>query len=104
VMDFVSVKLTTNDAFSSIRGVYGGVGLTLFIALMYKLQTNVSEALGFLTILWGLYASCRIITVVTQGPLGHFGVQWLIIESVFFLASTTLYFCRKPSKRLHPLL
>lgn len=30
VMDLVQVQLPNPDAFSSIRGAYGGVGLTLF--------------------------------------------------------------------------
>ncbi|MEJ8803899.1 DUF4345 family protein, partial [Pontibacter sp. H249] len=29
VMDLVNVQLNNTDAFSSIRGVYGGVGMTL---------------------------------------------------------------------------
>lgn len=83
VMDLVSVKLTTNDAFSSIRGVYGGVGVTLFVALIYTLRKNITESLGLLVVLWGMYALCRIITVFTEGPLDGFGRQWLIIEAVF---------------------
>jgi hypothetical protein len=35
VMDLVQVKLANNDAYSSIRGVYGGAGMTLVIALIY---------------------------------------------------------------------
>jgi O-antigen/teichoic acid export membrane protein len=82
VMDLVSVKLTNNDAFSSIRGIYDGVGLSLVISLMYLLRKNRIEALMFLTVLWGLYAMSRLITIMIEGPLGDFGTQWIITESV----------------------
>ncbi len=72
-MDMVQVKLPNNDAYSSIRGVYGGVGITICIALMYTMRKNLVESLGFLSILWGLYATCRIITIFSEGSLGSFG-------------------------------
>lgn len=95
VMDLVSVKLTSNDAFSSIRGVYGGVGLALFIALVYKLVNNYLEGLGLLTLLWGLYAISRVITIFAEGALGSFGIQWLCTEFTFFLVALTLYVYQK---------
>ena len=90
VMDLVQVKLTNTDAFSSIRGVYGGVGLTLFISLIYLMRTNVPNGLALLCLLWGFYALSRTITVFTEGALGTFGQQWLLIESVFCLIALTL--------------
>jgi hypothetical protein len=51
VMDLVAVKLNNTDAYSSIRGVYGGVGLTLFITLLYTMRKNLLESLGLLSIL-----------------------------------------------------
>lgn len=92
VMDLVSVELRNSDAYSSIRGVYGGVGLAIFIALIYKIRTNVLEALGFLTILWGLYAISRLITISQEGALGAFGRQWLAIECTFCIISAILFF------------
>jgi hypothetical protein len=91
VMDLVGVVLPNNDAFSSIRGVYGGVGLTLFIALLYTLRKNIFESLGLLIILWGLYALSRIITLLNEGALGDFGKQWLSIEALFFLLAVGLF-------------
>ena len=91
-MDLVAVKLTNNDAVSSIRGVYGGVGLTLVAALLYTLKKNISESLGLLSILWGLYALSRIITIVKEGALGAFGKQWLAVEIAFFLTAVVLFF------------
>lgn len=83
VMDLVAVKLSNNDAFSSIRGIYGGVGLTIVISLIYMMRKHVKEALSFLTLLWGFYAVSRLITILVEGPLGDFGTQWIVIESVF---------------------
>jgi nitrate reductase gamma subunit len=83
VMDLVSVKLTSTDAFSSIRGIYGGVGLTIVISLIYMLRKHIKEALLFLTVLWGLYAVSRLITILVEGPLGNFGTQWIVTESIF---------------------
>jgi hypothetical protein len=91
-MDLVSVKLGNNDAYSSIRGVYGGVGLAIAIALAYKLRTNIREALGFLTIIWGLYAFSRLVTMANEGSLGGFGRQWLGIETTCFIISAFLLF------------
>ena len=82
VMDLISVKLGSNDAYSSIRGIYGGVGLTIVIMLLYQIQKNIKEALWFLTLLWGLYAVSRLITIWVEGPLGDFGTQWIITETV----------------------
>lgn len=91
VMDLVSVHLPNNDAYSSIRGVYGGVGLTLFISLLYTLRKNIFESLALLILLWGFYAMSRIITHMKEGALGDFGKQWLSIEGVFFLIAVALY-------------
>jgi hypothetical protein len=95
VMDLVAVQLNNNDAFSSIRGVYGGVGLTLFISLIYLLRQNLRKGLAFLCLLWGFYAVSRLITIFAEGPLGAFGTQWLITESVFFLIAFVLYLVSK---------
>lgn len=90
VMDLVQVKLTNNDAFSSIRGVYGGVGLTIFISLLYLAFKDHTRGLAFAAILWGCYALSRVMTISIEGPLGAFGTQWLIIESVLCFLSLTL--------------
>lgn len=90
VMDLVNVKLQNNDAASSIRGVYGGVGLTIALLLLYLLRKNVQESLALLTVFWGLYAISRLITLFTEGPLGAFGRQWLLIESVFCVSAAVL--------------
>jgi hypothetical protein len=82
VMDLVSVKLPNNDAYSSIRGIYGGVGLTIVISLIYLIRKNVKDGLLFLTLLWGFYAISRLITILVEGPLGDFGMQWIVTESV----------------------
>lgn len=100
VMDLVSVKLTSNDAFSSIRGVYGGVGLALFIVLVYKLRNNFLEGLALLTLLWGLYAVSRVITIANEGALGAFGKQWLTIECTFFIVALTLYLYHKKARAM----
>lgn len=90
VMDLVQVRLPNPDAFSSIRGVYGGVGLTLFLSLIYLLRHDLRLALSFLSLLWGFYALSRLITIWVEGPLGAFGTQWLTIETVFFIVSVVL--------------
>lgn len=91
VMDLVNVQLGNTDAFSSIRGVYGGVGLALCIALVYLLRNNLTMGLAFLSLIWGLYAVSRIITVFTEGMLGAFGTQWLCIELTFFSIAVSLF-------------
>ena len=82
VMDLVSVKLTNTDAYGSIRGIYGGVGMTLVISLLYLIRSHAKEALLFLTLLWSLYAFSRLITILVEGPLVEFGNQWIITETV----------------------
>jgi hypothetical protein len=91
VMDLVQVKLNNTDAFSSIRGVYGGVGLTLFISLIYLMVKNVKQGLGLLSLLWGFYALSRAITILVEGPLGSFGSQWIITELILFVIATILF-------------
>ena len=95
VMDLVNVKLTNNDAFSSIRGVYGGVGLTIVSALVYLALKDVHKGLAFIAILWGCYAASRVITLLVEGPLGAFGTQWLTIETTLFVVAVTLLLCNQ---------
>ena len=95
VMDLVHVQLTNNDAFSSIRGVYGGVGLALGISLLYLMIKDTGKGLAFLCLLWGFYAVSRIITIFVEGSLGAFGTQWLITESVLFGLAAGLLLARR---------
>jgi hypothetical protein len=90
VMDLVQVKLPNNDAFSSIRGVYGGVGLTIAVALIYLVFEDHAKGLVFAAILWGCYALSRVMTISMEGPLGAFGQQWLLIETVLCVLSLIL--------------
>jgi hypothetical protein len=90
VMDLIGVQLSNNDASSSIRGVYGGAGLTIYITLIYLMKKDVAKGLMFLSIFWGLYAFSRILTVFADGQLGGFGNQWLKIESFLFLLGLVL--------------
>ncbi|CCH01067.1 hypothetical protein FAES_3058 [Fibrella aestuarina BUZ 2] len=90
VMDLVQVKLTNTSAISSIRGAYGGVGLTLFISLLYLMVRHIAKGLAFLSLLWGCYALSRTITILADGALGAFGQQWLLIESAFCLIALSL--------------
>jgi hypothetical protein len=90
VMDLVQVKLPSNDAFSSIRGVYGGVGLTVFISLVYLAFKDHTKGLAFAAILWGSYALSRLMTISLEGPLGAFGQQWLLIESTLCIVAVIL--------------
>ncbi|MDX5422949.1 MAG: DUF4345 domain-containing protein [Hymenobacteraceae bacterium] len=90
VMDLVGVQLQNNDAFSSIRGVYGGVGSTLFISLIYLMLRDTRKGLVFLCLLWGFYALSRTITIFSEGALGDFGNQWLMTESVLFVLAVVL--------------
>lgn len=90
LMDLVNVKLTNNDAYSSIRGVYGGVGLTILITFVYLGFRDQTKGLIFAAVLWGLYAVSRLITIAKEGPLGDFGNQWLIIESALCIVALVL--------------
>ena len=90
VMDLVGVKLPNNDSISSIRGIYGGVGITLVVLLVYMTFNKAASGLSFLTLFWGSYSFSRIITWIVNGPLGDFGTQWLIIESCLCLIGVLL--------------
>lgn len=97
VMDLVQVQLPNTDAYSSIRGIYGGVGLVIITQLIYLLIKDRKKALAFLSLFWGAYAVSRLITIAAEGSLGAFGSQWLMIESVFCVLSVVLYtLYRKP--------
>jgi hypothetical protein len=90
VMDLVQLKLTNTDAISSIRGVYGGVGITIFITLVYLGINHIEKGLAFLSIFWGSYSFSRITTIIVDGALGSFGTNWLWIESIFCLIGISL--------------
>jgi hypothetical protein len=95
VMDLVQVQLPNTDAFSSIRGVYGGVGLAVTILLTRWAIRDPQQGVSFLCLFWGLYALSRIITISSEGPLGAFGTQWLIIETVLCAAGGVLLLLRR---------
>lgn len=99
VMQLVEVELYNNDAISSIRGVYGGVGLTLVTAMIYLMLKDLKKGLLFLSLLWGFYAVSRMITILVDGSLGEFGNKWLAIESVFFFLSAILWLLLKQQFR-----
>lgn len=100
VMDLVSVKLENTDAYSSIRGIYGGAGMTIVLSLLFLMRKNIDYALGFLTMLWGFYVLSRTITIFAEGALGAFGNQWIIIESLFFVIALSLLIARNKNKSL----
>lgn len=91
VMDLVNVRLSGPDSFSSIRGVYGGVGFTLSISLVNLLRHNKRMALGLLSLVWGFYAVSRCLTIFIDGPLGSFGNTWLLIETLLFIISLVFW-------------
>lgn len=91
VMDLVQVNLPNNDAFSSIRGVYGGAGFAIVISLIYSFRKYTENALAFLMLLWGFYAASRLITILKDGPLGDFGNLWIKTESTLFIIACLLY-------------
>lgn len=90
VMDLVQVNLGNNDAFSSIRGVYGGVGISICVVIIYLSYQSLVKGLSFLSLFWGMYALSRIITIFIEGSLGSFGKQWLMIECIFALIALML--------------
>lgn len=92
VMDLVSVNLGNTDALSSIRGVYGGAGLFILLVLLRTAMESREKALSLLAFFWGGYAGSRLLTIMIDGPLGAFGTQWLVIESVFLLIALGLNF------------
>lgn len=95
IMDHVQIKLSNNDAYSAMRGVYGGVGASIVLLLIYLVICHVRLGLGFLCALWGFYTISRLITIAVQGPLGRFGLVWLTIEFLLFSISLTLYLACK---------
>lgn len=98
VMNLVGVTLPNTDAISSIRGIYGGVGITLCIALVYLGVYHVKEGLAFLSIFWGSYAVSRLITSFVDGALGEFGSTWIVIEGFFCLLGIVLLVLNKKFK------
>lgn len=100
VMDLVRVQLGNTDAFSSIRGVYGGVGLLISIQLIYLAVKNKKQGLILVALFGGLYAISRTITIYAEGGLGAFGRQWLAIEAMLCVAALLLLFLRNRLERM----
>jgi len=99
-MDLVSTQLLNTDAISSIRGIYGGVGLVITLTLIYLLINDLRKGLIFLAIFWAAYAVSRLITIMVDGPLGQFGTQWLVIESTLSaVALLLLLFHHQPTRQ-----
>ncbi|MBO9698618.1 MAG: DUF4345 domain-containing protein [Sporocytophaga sp.] len=100
VMDLVQVKLPNTDAYSSIRGVYGGAGMTIFITLIYLLFKNKLQGLAFVALLCGFYSVSRILTMVKDGALGSFGTNWMFIEGVMCAAALALLLANRKLSRV----
>lgn len=98
VMDLVGVTLPNTDAISSIRGIYGGVGITICVALVYLGCYHVKEALLFLSLFWGSYAASRFITSLVEGALGEFGSTWIVIEAFFCVTGIVLLLLNRKLK------
>src|SRR5690606_24998081 len=100
VMSLVDVSLPNPDSIISIRGVYGGVGLTLMIIFIYFIWMRLHTAVLFLTLFWGFYTLSRVITVWVDGPLGEFGNNWMRVESTFCITGLVLLllcYVRRPA-------
>jgi hypothetical protein len=89
-MDLVEVSLPNTNAVSSIRGIYGGVGLLILGTLLYFMKRDLLKALLFLVAFWYAYAISRVLTIIIDGPLGNFGKQWLVIESAMCVVGAAL--------------
>ncbi|TAG56489.1 MAG: DUF4345 domain-containing protein [Cytophagales bacterium] len=99
-MNLVATTLPNTDAISSIRGIYGGVGLVITFQLIYLLMKDYYKGLLFLSLFWGAYAISRLITIFSDGALGDFGNKWIIIESTFsIIAIVLLILANKISKK-----
>ena len=99
-MDWVGVTLDNTDAISSIRGIYGGVGMVIVILLTYLMLKDYFKGLVFLSLFWGAYAISRLITIWVDGSLGAFGNQWIVIESIMCLVAMLLVVLSKRSQRV----
>ena len=99
VMDLVGVTLPNTDAYGSIRGVYGGAGMAIFIALVYLVINNQKLGLLFVALICGLYALSRTITIYVEGSLGEFGQQWLVIESSMCILALLMYYIKSMPKK-----
>jgi hypothetical protein len=99
VMDLVNVKLENNDAYSSIRGVYGGVGISLLTVLGYLTWRDRTAAVAFIALFWGMYAISRLMTIGMEGALGEFGSQWLAIESTLSIFALVMLALRLAAAR-----
>lgn len=102
-MEMVGTTLPNTDAISSIRGIYGGVGLVITLSLIYLMFNDLSNGLRFLALFWGAYAVSRMITIGIDGALGDFGQQWLIIESVLCVVAIALWLVGQRAPRASSL-
>lgn len=94
-MALVATTLPNTDAISSIRGIYGGVGLVITLQLIYLIIKDYHKGLLFLSLFWGAYAISRLITIFADGTLGDFGNQWIIVESIFSITAIILLLLSK---------
>lgn len=97
IRNLVTIRLPDTTALSSIRGVYGGMGLTLFISLLYLQFTNLRHSLAILCLLSGVVALSPIIITFSEGTLGAFSSQWLLTESLVIGNAAPLLFFRRTS-------
>lgn len=100
VMALVGEQLTNTDSISSIRGVYGGVGLFVLAVLCYLWHIGLSTVLKFLAFFWLLYSLSRGVTWIVDGALGSFGRQWLMIELILGGSCLLLFLLSRKSRTI----
>lgn len=103
VMALVYTPLDNTDAYSSVRGVFGGVGITLAAIMVWVFRRDRTAAMGFISLFWGCYAFCRALTIAVDGPLGAFGNQWIGIETTLALCALVVYGLRRRAATTHYL-
>lgn len=102
VMALVHTPLDNTDAYSSVRGVFGGVGITLAAIMVWVFRRDRTATVGFIALFWGNYALCRALTIAVDGPLGDFGNRWIGIESALAVCALVVYALRRRANMFRP--
>lgn len=99
VMDLVQTPLPTKDAYSSIRGMYGGVNAVIVFSLIYLFITDRTKSLVLVGLLAGMYAICRVLSMMMEGMPGAFATNWLFIEATVSVIAWVIVAVKVRSER-----
>lgn len=89
VLEHIGVNISSIDHSRPLTALFSATGFTIAGILSYLFIQDRRKGLTFLTLLFGIYALYRFLTILFHGSIDDLG-RWLFVDSALFLISVML--------------